>query len=60
MADFADISIKQHVIAALSEDIGQGDANTEALIAADASGRAQVIAREALTVAGVSLVEAVF
>ena len=60
MADFADISIKQHVIAALSEDIGQGDATTEALIAADASGQAQIIAREALVVAGVALVEAVF
>ena len=60
MADFADISIKQHVIAALSEDIGQGDATTEALIAADASGQAQIIAREALVVAGVALAEAVF
>ena len=60
VADFADISIKQHVIAALSEDIGQGDATTEALIAADASGQAQIIAREALVVAGVALVEAVF
>ena len=60
MADFADISIKQHVIAALSEDIGQGDATTEALIAADASGKAQIIAREALVVAGVALAEAVF
>ena len=60
VADFADIPIKQHVIAALSEDIGQGDATTEALIAADASGQAQIIAREALVVAGVALVEAVF
>ena len=60
VADFADISIKQHVIAALSEDIGQGDATTEALIAADASGQAQIIAREALVVAGVALAEAVF
>ena len=60
VADFADISIKQHVIAALSEDIGQGDATTEALIPADASGQAQIIARETLVVAGVALVEAVF
>ena len=60
MADFADITIKQHVIAALSEDIGQGDATTEALIAVDASGQAQIIAREALVVAGVALAEAVF
>ena len=60
VADFADISIKQHVIAALSEDIGQGDATTEALIPADASGQAQIIAREMLVVAGVALVEAVF
>ena len=48
------------MIAALSEDIGQGDATTEALIAADASGQAQIIAREALVVAGVALAEAVF
>ena len=60
VADFADISIEQHVIAALSEDIGQGDATTEALIAADASGKAQIIAREALVLAGVALAEAVF
>ena len=60
MADFADISIKQHVADALSEDIGQGDATTEALIPADASGQAQIIARETLVVAGVALVEAVF
>ena len=60
MTDFADISIEQHVIAALSEDIGQGDATTEALIAADASGKAQIIAHEALVVAGVALAEAVF
>ena len=60
VADIADISIKQHVIAALSEDIGQGDATTEALIAADASGQAQIIACETLVVAGVALVEAVF
>ena len=60
VADFADISIKQHVADALSEDIGQGDATTEALIPADASGQAQIIARETLVVAGVALVEAVF
>ena len=48
------------MIAALSEDIGQGDATTEALIAADASGQAQIIARETIVVAGVALAEAVF
>ena len=60
VTDIADIYIKQHVVAALSEDIGRGDATTEALFAADASGRARIIAREPLTVAGVAFAAAVF
>ena len=60
MPDLADISIRQHVMAALSEDIGHGDATTEALIASDSSGRAKIIARETLTIAGVAVAKAVF
>ena len=60
VTDLADISIKQHVMAALSEDIGHGDATTEALIASDSSGRAQIIARETLTIAGIAVAKAVF
>ena len=47
--------IREHVAAALAEDIGAGDATTEALIDASARGRADLIAREPLTVAGMSL-----
>jgi nicotinate-nucleotide pyrophosphorylase (carboxylating) len=60
VTDLADISIKQHVMAALSEDIGHGDATTEALIASDSSGRAKIIARETLTIAGIAVAKAVF
>ena len=47
--------ICEYVAAALAEDIGAGDATTEALIDASARGRADLIAREPLTVAGMSL-----
>ena len=47
--------IREHVAAALAEDIGAGDATTEALIDASARGRADLIAREPLTIAGMSL-----
>lgn len=60
VTDLADISIKQHVMAALSEDIGHGDATTEALITSDLSGRAQIIAHETLTIAGIALAKTVF
>ncbi len=45
---------------ALAEDLGPGDATSEALIAADAEGRAVIEAREALVVCGLPIAEAVF
>ena len=47
--------ICEHVAAALAEDIGAGDATTEALIDASARGCADLIAREPLMVAGIPL-----
>ena len=47
--------ICEYVAAALAEDIGAGDATTEALIDASARGRADLIAREPLMVAGMPL-----
>ena len=47
--------ICKHVAAALAEDIGAGDATTEALIDASSRGRADLIAREPLMVAGIPL-----
>jgi len=47
--------ICEHVAAALAEDIGTGDAATEALVDASARGRADLIAREPLMVAGMPL-----
>ena len=55
-----DMLIKQHIVNALTEDIGRGDATTEALISPDAIGKAMIIARERLTVAGVAVAIAVF
>ena len=52
--------IKQHIVNALTEDIGRGDATTEALISPDAIGKAMIIARERLTVAGIAVAIAVF
>ena len=45
---------------ALAEDLGPGDATSEALIAADAEGAAVIEAREALVVCGLPIAEAVF
>ncbi len=55
-----DMLIKQHIVNALTEDIGQGDATTEALISPDVIGKAIIVARERLTVAGVAVARAVF
>ncbi len=52
--------IRQHVTAALTEDIGQGDATTEAVVGADIIGNANIISRERLITAGVPVVETVF
>ena len=45
---------------ALEEDIGTGDITTETLIPADAEGRAEIVAKEALVVAGLATARAVF
>ena len=45
---------------ALAEDIGSGDATSEALIPADAEGVAVIEAREALVACGLPIAEAVF
>lgn len=45
---------------ALEEDIGPGDATSEALIPADADGTAVIEAREALVACGLPIAEAVF
>ena len=47
--------IREHVASALAEDIGAGDATTNTLINAAGKGRAYLIARETLTVAGMPL-----
>jgi len=60
VTDLAGTFIKQHIMAALSEDVGQGDATTEALIPNDSSGSAKIIAHETLTIAGIAIAEAVF
>jgi nicotinate-nucleotide pyrophosphorylase (carboxylating) len=48
------------VARALEEDLGPGDATSEALLAADAEGAAVIEAREALVVCGLAIAEAVF
>jgi nicotinate-nucleotide pyrophosphorylase (carboxylating) len=45
---------------ALEEDLGPGDLTTEALIPADASGTARIVARESLVVAGLEVACRVF
>jgi nicotinate-nucleotide pyrophosphorylase (carboxylating) len=45
---------------ALEEDIGTGDITTETLIPAEAEGRAEIVAKETLVVAGLSVARSVF
>ena len=45
---------------ALAEDLGPGDLSSELTIAADATGRAQIEAREAVIVCGLDIAEEVF
>jgi nicotinate-nucleotide pyrophosphorylase (carboxylating) len=53
--------VEQAVAAALEEDLGQaGDITTDAIIPADARGKAAIVAREEGVVAGLDLVEAAF
>jgi nicotinate-nucleotide pyrophosphorylase (carboxylating) len=52
--------VERAVNVALAEDVGAGDATTLATIPEAARGRAKMIAREALVVAGLDLAEAAF
>jgi len=52
--------IQQHVQRALAEDIGAGDVTTDALLPAEATGRAMIVAREPLTICGLALAEEAF
>jgi nicotinate-nucleotide pyrophosphorylase (carboxylating) len=55
-----DRMIKMIVEQALSEDIGIGDVTTEALIAADATSSAVILAKQDLVLAGLDVCRAVF
>jgi nicotinate-nucleotide pyrophosphorylase (carboxylating) len=59
--DLPPLLVEQAVAAALDEDLGQaGDITTDAIIPADARGKAAIVAREEGTVAGLDLAEAAF
>jgi len=52
--------VRDLVLMALAEDIGHGDATTEATIPPDARSTGQLIARSALVLSGLAVAEAVF
>ena len=52
--------IKKLIDMALAEDLGPGDITTENLISPDAAGRATVVAKEPLTLAGLAVARYVF
>ncbi len=60
MVELSPEEIRRTVQAALAEDVGSGDATTLATVPATASAAAQMVAREALVVAGIALAEAAF
>lgn len=53
-------NIKTFIENALSEDIGPGDITTEALVLPGVKGKAEIIAKESLVLAGIDVVEKVF
>jgi nicotinate-nucleotide pyrophosphorylase (carboxylating) len=59
MAVAAD-TLDRVVVAALAEDVGVGDVTTEATVAADAVGTAELLVREPGVVCGIDAAEAVF
>jgi len=59
MAVVAD-TLDRLVVAALAEDVGVGDVTTEATVAADAVGTAELLVKEPGVVCGVGAAEAVF
>ena len=52
--------IEQHVQRALAEDIGTGDVTTNALLSAEVTGSATIVAREPLTVCGTAFAQEAF
>lgn len=56
LADYADMVI----MAALAEDVGKGDITTSATVGARARGRAELVAKEAMVVAGNFVAKRVF
>jgi nicotinate-nucleotide pyrophosphorylase (carboxylating) len=60
MGPLTDEEIRRAVKAALTEDIGAGDATTLATVPASATAKAMMKAREPLVVAGMALAEAAF
>ncbi|MCL4176489.1 MAG: carboxylating nicotinate-nucleotide diphosphorylase [Verrucomicrobia bacterium] len=60
MDEFGLESVRSVVEAALAEDVGAGDLTTLATVPAELKGRALMIAREPLVVAGLSLAEIVW
>ena len=60
IVDWKSAAVVNLVRRALEEDIGTGDATVLATVPASASGRARILAREPLVVAGLPLAEMVF
>ena len=60
MPELSGEQIQDHVTAALAEDIGEGDATTNALVDAQRYCQAHIVARESLTYCGQTLIETVF
>ena len=60
MPELSGEQIQDHVTAALAEDIGEGDATTNALVNAQRRCQAHIVAREPLTYCGQKLIETVF
>ncbi len=58
--DLSGEHIQAHVTAALAEDIGEGDATTNALVDAQRRCQGHIVAREPLTFCGRNLIETVF
>ncbi|MFQ5328559.1 MAG: carboxylating nicotinate-nucleotide diphosphorylase [Thermodesulfobacteriota bacterium] len=54
------LALDELIAASLAEDIGSGDVTTEATVARGKQGRATIVAKEELVVAGLPVVEAVF
>jgi nicotinate-nucleotide pyrophosphorylase (carboxylating) len=53
-------TLERLAYAALAEDVGEGDVTTEAAVAADAIGTADILVKEPGVVCGLAIVEAVF